>query len=82
MNKPRAVRNFWVDAKIDGYNTVFNGGPKGKDGGLQVTIYQRDNNEVVPVLTVVGTAAADGTLTLLVTGGENGEYIYRARSKR
>lgn len=29
---PRNVRNFWIDAQIDG-RTVLTGGPKGKGGG-------------------------------------------------
>ena len=37
-----AVRNFWVDADIDGRQTGLGGGPMSKDGGMDVTIYQRD----------------------------------------
>ena len=37
-----ALRNFWIDAKIDGRKTELEGGPQAKDGGLSVDILQRD----------------------------------------
>lgn len=40
--KPRVVRNFWVDAQIDGRQTALSGGPTGAGGGFDLTIKQRD----------------------------------------
>ena len=37
-----AVRNFYLKANIDGYKTMLKGGPRRKDGGMEVTILQRD----------------------------------------
>ena len=42
-----AVRNFWVEADIDGRKTVLSGGPKAKDGGMYINIYQREEGGIV-----------------------------------
>lgn len=36
-----ALRNFWVEANIDGRETALEGGPRRKDGGMTVTVLQR-----------------------------------------
>jgi len=36
-----AVRNWWIEADVDGRKTPLSGGPRSKDGGFQLTIYQR-----------------------------------------
>ena len=41
-----AVRNFWVEADIDGRQTMLSGGPRSKDGGMDVTVYQRDEGQI------------------------------------
>ena len=62
---PRNVRNFWMDAHIDGRTTMLSGGPVRKDGGFELRVHQRDDGMVHrDVLTVWGTAADDGTLRL------------------
>ena len=33
---PRAVRNFWLSAEVDGRRSLVTGGPRGKDGGITV----------------------------------------------
>lgn len=40
------VRNFWVDGYIDGRQTVLAGGPKSKDGGMGINIFQRDEGGI------------------------------------
>ena len=50
------VRNFWVEADIDGRETNANGGPRSKDGGMDVTIYQRDDGEIKTVLRIISRA--------------------------
>lgn len=41
-----AVRNFWLEANINGYKSKVQGGPRRKEDGMEVTIYQRDNGEI------------------------------------
>lgn len=42
-----AVRNFYVEADIDGRQTKLGGGPKAKDGEMTVHIHQRHDGEIV-----------------------------------
>jgi hypothetical protein len=62
----RAVRNFFLVARIDGRNTPVRGGPRGKDGGLLLTLYQRDEGRVREALNIICTACQDGSLRLRV----------------
>lgn len=61
---PRNVRNFWLEADIDGRRSRFEGGPRSKSGGFTVTVKQRDCGEVTTAGRLYGYAWADGTLTL------------------
>ena len=63
---PRAVRNFWVAGEVDGRRTRIGGGPRARDGGVSLTLYQRDDGEVSVALKVHCLACADGTLCLEV----------------
>ena len=77
---PRNVRNFWIDANIDGRQETLSGGPQGKNGGFTLTVKMRDNGDIKTVLTVQGdanTAKTDGDLDLWVTlyGGVREEVL-------
>jgi len=63
---PRVVRNFWVAGEVDGRRTRIGGGPRARDGGVSLTLYQRDNGEVAVALKVHCMACTDGTLRLEV----------------
>ena len=41
-----AVRNFYVEADIDGRQTMLGGGPRAESGGMDVTVYQRDEGAI------------------------------------
>lgn len=56
---PRNVRNFWIEATIDGRSSKLEGGPQAKDGGFELTIRQRDKGAVTKVLTIRGTIIGD-----------------------
>ena len=45
--KPQSVRNFWIEATIDGRKSRLEGGPVGKDGGMDVVIKMRDKGEII-----------------------------------
>jgi len=62
----RIVRNFFLVARIDGRTTLLRGGPRRKEGGLHLTLYQRDSGRVAESLTIICTACADGTLRVRV----------------
>ncbi|MEA2600114.1 MAG: hypothetical protein QOF89_1106 [Acidobacteriota bacterium] len=43
------------------------GGPRGKGGGLSLTLYQRDDGAVRTALTIECSALSDGTLRISVS---------------
>lgn len=65
------MRNFWVEGRIDGRETVLSGGPRNKDGGLYLKIYQREGGESKLALRISCWAEKDGSLKTYVEGPEN-----------
>lgn len=47
-----AVRNFYVEANIDGRETTLGGGPRNKEGDMTVRLYQRDEGAITEVLMI------------------------------
>lgn len=47
-----ATRNFWIDADIDGRATELSGGPRRKDGGMSVSIKQRNEGGIQEALSI------------------------------
>ena len=68
---PRNVRNFWVEAEVDGRKTGIAFGPQGKDGGFELTVYMRNEGEVAKAIRLEGEAHGE-MLTLWIdhSGGE------------
>lgn len=63
---PRRVRNFWISADVDGRRSRISGGPRGRGGGISLTLYQRCGGEVAAALNVECIARSDGTLCVEV----------------
>jgi hypothetical protein len=63
---PRVVRNFWVDGAVDGRRSRITGGPRARDGGISLTLYQRKEGSVAEALKVECLACEDGMLTVEV----------------
>lgn len=53
---PRNVRNFWIEAEVDGRKTPIAFGPVGKDGGFRLIVHMRDGGIVTTPLYVDGVA--------------------------
>jgi hypothetical protein len=70
-----AVRNFWIEANIDGHKTSLEGGPRSKDGGFNLTIYIRDRGSIARAVEVYGLAKSNGKLELTVR--ESGEVTWK-----
>ncbi len=68
-----AVRNFWIDANIDGRKTRLSGGPIRKDGGFELTVYIRNRGGILPALYVYGSVSPDGILTLHASSTTNAD---------
>ena len=72
---PRNVRNFWIEADIDGQKSGIAGGPQRKDGGFDLTIKQRSDGQIVEALEVLGRVI-DGELVLKVrVSGEEYQVV-------
>lgn len=74
-----AVRNFWIEVDIDGRKTPLCGGPRRKDGGMDVSLYQRDEGNVELALHI-RCFERNGKLTIVVYSGE--EKVADIRSMR
>ena len=48
-----AIRNFYLDAEIDGRKTDLHGGPQSKKGGMDIRIWQRKEGKPVPAFNII-----------------------------
>lgn len=65
-----AVRNFWVEADIDGRETTLAGGPRRKDGAMDVTIYQRDDGGIKTAVRIFCRANGENLVTSVYIDGQ------------
>lgn len=80
---PRNVRNFWLDLFVDGRKNSVKTGPRQKDGGFLLTIYQRDRGCVSKGITISGVRnPITDTLTIRVEDDTAGMEVYRKNTKR
>ena len=75
-----AVRNFYVDAHIDGRATPLAGGPRSKQGEMTVRIYQRDDGAITEAL-MIDCEERDGVLTTKVYDREH-NLLFTYETKR
>lgn len=61
---PRNVRNFWLEADIEGRKATFTGGPQRADGGFVLTIFQRDKGSVTKAMEIRGFIDTNGRIRL------------------
>lgn len=79
---PRVVRNFWLEANIDGRRKNIAGGPREKTGGFALTVHMRQEGGVTTPLEVVGDVVND-TLRLSVKyRGTQREVVSRIETRR
>ena len=75
-----AVRNFYVEANIDGRQTTLGGGPKSKTGEMTVRLYQRDEGAITDAL-LIECHEHDGNLITKVYD-KNHNLIFSNETKR
>lgn len=75
-----AVRNFWVEAFIDGRETVLGGGPRSRTGEMTVRIYQRDEGGIADAYRIECTER-NGVLETTIYDG-NGIPMHCFRTNR
>lgn len=54
------MRNFWINAVIDGRKTPLKGGPRSKKGGFIIEISQRDKGKETTPIKIVGRLSPCG----------------------
>jgi len=69
---PRNVRNFWIEASVDGRRSDINTGPRKSDGGFSCTIYVREEGSISDKYLRIGGAHYNGKNILSVELVENG----------
>lgn len=77
----RNVRNFWADADIDGKRSNAVGGPRNKDGGMKITLYQRDNGTITTAINVDCFIDCEGKVVTVVKD-KHGKEVYRNTTER
>ena len=69
------IRNFWIDCEIAGRESHLEGGPRAKDGWMDIDLYQRQNGggKTEPVLKIM--CRAYGNQLHTVIKNHNGDII-------
>ena len=74
------MRNFWMDASIDGRKSELVGGPASKDGGMNVVIRQRVGGLSKVAFRIECYANGDELVTSVFD--KDGQAIAKFTSKR
>ena len=77
-----AVRNWWIEADVDGRKTPLSGGPRSKDGGFQLTIYQRVKGNIDNPYRISGFTKRNGYLVCQVYSIKDKKIIHEFTSER
>ena len=75
-----ATRNFWIDAEIDGQKTQLAGGPRSKDGGMDVLLTVREDGGISDGVRI--TCRSDGKKNTVRVWGPDGEKLYEREYRR
>ena len=71
-----AVRNFYVEANIDGRQNTLGGGPKSKEGEMSVRLYQRKEGEISEALMIDCEVHGDKLVTKIYDSNHNVIFTY------
>ena len=75
-----ATRNYWINAEIDGRKTPLAGGPRGKDGGMDVTLLVREDGGISEAVRIA--CRSDGAKNTIRVWGPDGEKLYEREYRR
>ena len=76
---PRHVRNFWIEAHIDGRQSPWSSGPRSKCGGFSLAVFYRNRGAVARPLRITGRCI-DGRLLLDID--DDGTAVFRRETER
>jgi len=69
-----AMRNFWLEANVEGRQTKIAGGPQRKDGSMTITLYMRNGGESENVIEIDCTPRGDTLNVTFEYAQEKGNY--------
>ena len=69
-----ATRNFWINVGVEGRKTPLAGGPRSKDGGMDVTLLVREDGGISDGVRI--TCRSDGEKNTIMVCGPDGEKLY------
>lgn len=73
-----SVRNFWAEVDVDGYSTLLKGGPRTKEGGMDITLYQRNHGGIETAVRIFCREQNEELTTEVKINGETvGVYATR-----
>ena len=75
-----ALRNFWLEAKIDGRKNKLAGGPKSRNGELSTVLYVRNNGE--SEVAFKACCKEDSGVLILRIFDKAGDLIYEHKTLR
>ena len=76
-----AVRNFWIEADVDGYKTMLKGGPRSKEDGLSVKLFQRSEGNITTAVKIDCFVDSEGKLVTVIKNGD-GDIVYKHKTER
>ena len=77
-----AIRNFWMEANVDGRDTAITGGTKSKDGGMSIKIHIRNKGGSQRALTIYCMVNNEGKLQIDVFDAQKKETVYTIETER
>ena len=69
------TRNFWIEAEIEGRETSLAGGPRSKDGGMDVTLLVSEDGGISDGVRI--TCRSDGEKNTIMVWGPDGKKLYQ-----
>ena len=81
---PRNVRNFWIEADVDGCGSKLSSGPAAKNGGFSLVILMREKGCISNKKVRISGCAFNGKIELDVRAeGESADlHHFRIESER
>ncbi len=65
-----ATRNFWINAAVDGRETPLAGGPRSKDGGMDVLLTVREDGGISEAVRIVCRSDGGRNIVRVCCNGE------------
>ena len=71
-----ALRNYWIEVDIDGQKTRLAGGPRARDGKMEIRLYVRDHNASENAVKI--NCVPDGETLYIKTKIGGDEFTYQS----